>query len=132
MPHAAPSRCTAQGCTALATRKGRCDEHQSSGGVERRRPQDDRTARDRLGISDSAWQRLRKQVLIEDNGICYVCGQPGATEVDHKQAVALGGARTDRANLAPIHTSPCHERKTQRELAILRRRAAASRRRTST
>lgn len=67
-------------------------------------------------------------MLAEHEGICYVCGEPGATEVDHKQAIALGGARTDRANLAPIHASPCHEIKTQRELTILRRRAEATRR----
>lgn len=128
MPHAAPTRCTARGCSAFATRKGRCDEHQSSGWTERRRPQDDRSTRDRLGVGEGAWQRLRKQVLAEHEGICYVCGEPGATEVDHKQAIALGGARTDRANLAPIHASPCHEIKTQRELTILRRRAEATRR----
>ncbi|WP_165860453.1 HNH endonuclease [Kocuria tytonicola] len=128
MPHAAPTRCTARGCSAFATRKGRCDEHQSSGWTERRRPQDDRTSRDRIGISEAAWQRLRKSVLVEHEGICYVCGKPGANEVDHKQAVALGGARTDRANLAPIHADPCHAEKTQRELALLRRRADRARR----
>ncbi|WP_178945913.1 HNH endonuclease [Kocuria sp. TGY1127_2] len=59
--------------------------------------------------------------MAQHHGTCHICGKPGATEVDHKLAIALGGAKTDLNNLAPIHETPCHTEKTKRELAILRR-----------
>lgn len=65
--------------------------------------------------------------MARDHGICYICGQPAATEIDHKLAVALGGAKTDPDNLAPIHAEPCHKKKTARELALLKRIANAAR-----
>lgn len=77
---------------------------------------------DRLGITEAQWQRLKAKVMRDHNGICYACGNAGATEVDHIMAVALGGAKTDESNLAPIHEEPCHREKTARELAILRQR----------
>lgn len=121
MPYAAPSRCTKTGCVAKATARGRCADHQSSGWVDRRRPQDDRTTRERLGISAAQWQRLSAKVMRDHEGRCHVCGRAGATEIDHKLAVALGGSRTDESNLAPIHPDPCHREKTARELALLRK-----------
>ena len=121
MPKAPPSRCTQPGCTNLATNKGRCTNHQSSGWQDRRRHQDNRTTTQRLGISEHQWSELKTTIMGQHQGICYICGKPGATEVDHKLAVALGGAKTDPNNLAPIHAEPCHADKTKRELAVLRR-----------
>lgn len=121
MPKQPPSRCTHPGCPEFATHKGRCTEHQSSGWKDRRRPQDDRTTLDRLGITEQRWRELKVMVMARDRGKCCECGGDGATEVDHRLAVALGGAKTDPANLAPIHAEPCHRLKTSRELALLRR-----------
>lgn len=122
MPYAAPSRCSEFGCSEFVTRKGRCDEHQNSGWVERRRGEDDRTTMDRLGITETAWQRLKAKVMRDQQGLCHWCGNAGATEVDHIMAVTLGGAKTDESNLAPIHSDPCHREKTSRELVEARRR----------
>lgn len=60
------------------------------------------------------WHRTRARVLRRDHGICYVCGQPGADQVDHVRPVSQGGAHDD-TNLAAIHARPCHAAKTQRE-----------------
>lgn len=69
----------------------------------------------RLGMSGSAWQALRLSILKRDEYICYVCGNPGADEVDHKIPVWKGGAKSDPGNLGAIHSSPCHEDKTAAE-----------------
>lgn len=61
------------------------------------------------------WGRLREQVMNRDKGVCYVCKKPGADEVDHIVAIALGGTNLP-SNLAPIHqrVAPhCHRKKTQ-------------------
>jgi 5-methylcytosine-specific restriction protein A len=60
------------------------------------------------------WGRIRKRVLRRDQGICYVCGRPGANQVDHIVPVSMGGGEED-ANLAAIHERPCHAAKTSRE-----------------
>lgn len=123
MPKAPPSRCTYPGCGSFATNRGRCDTHPNSGWVDRPRKHDrGRTTYDRLGISQHEWQRLHDMVMQRDGGRCHVCGKRGADQVDHIIAVALGGAKTDPANLAPIHSEPCHRAKTARELARLRNR----------
>lgn len=57
-------------------------------------------------------------------GICHVCGAPGADEVDHVLALALGGD-DDPANRRPIHSRPCHVAKTAADRAEVARRRAA-------
>lgn len=52
-------------------------------------------------------------------GICWWCGKPVAAEglgvqYDHKRPRELSGDDT-LDNLFPMHTSPCHERKTRDE-----------------
>lgn len=59
-------------------------------------------------------QSLKASVLRTHKGVCHVCGQPGATQVDHIHPQAWGGTH-DPANLAPIHPEPCHREKTQHE-----------------
>lgn len=65
--------------------------------------------RELMGLSGSAWDRLRRQILQRDKGTCYLCGKLGATEVDHLRELAAGGTN-DPSNLASAHPS-CHRRK---------------------
>lgn len=64
----------------------------------------------------SGWseQKLHREILREFKGICHVCGNPGSDEVDHVLPVTEGGT-SDRSNLRPIHSSPCHDVKTKLE-----------------
>lgn len=61
-----------------------------------------------------AWTNTRRRILQRDGGICHVCQQPGADEVDHLVNLADGGTNDDD-NLGAIHRDPCHRAKTQRE-----------------
>jgi 5-methylcytosine-specific restriction endonuclease McrA len=74
-----------------------------------------------------AWRTLRAHVLERDHGICHVCGQPGANEVDHVIPDHLGGT-DDPDNLAPIHDVPCHRAKTTREATAARLARGTTRR----
>jgi len=65
--------------------------------------------RERLGLSGSAWDKLRRSILKRDQGVCYLCDQLGATEVDHLIELAAGGTN-DQSNLASAH-GDCHRRK---------------------
>lgn len=60
------------------------------------------------------WQRRKRQVFDRDNGICHVCGKPGADQLDHITPISQGGTH-DLANLAPIHLRPCHMAKISAE-----------------
>lgn len=63
------------------------------------------------GPKPADWNRLKEIVFKRDKGICYICNQPGATEVDHVIALALGGSN-NLYNLKPVHHQ-CHLKKTQ-------------------
>lgn len=81
------------------------------------------TRRTRTG-SGSAQQKRAHHVMVRDAGVCHVCGQPGADEVDHVVCTTEGGAdHVD--NMAPIHSRPCHAEKTQAEAARARARSRA-------
>ena len=73
------------------------------------------------------WGRTRQRILRRDQGICYVCGRPGANQVDHIVPASQGGSDED-SNLAAIHEHPCHTAKTARE-ANARNPMAAPRKR---
>lgn len=66
-----------------------------------------------------AWQKLRKQVLERDAGLCCVCSNAGrvtlATEVDHIINKAEGGS--DEMHMLQSICAPCHKEKTARESA---------------
>lgn len=48
------------------------------------------------------YERLRKAVLLRDNGICWLCGLAGATEVDHVLPRDKGGTHSMQ-NLRAAH-----------------------------
>lgn len=84
---------------------------------------------DRLGKSGWERQRDNDRTMRQHGGICHWCGQPGADRIDHVINLTRGGT-DDESNRAPIHSSPCHEQKTQLE-ARAGRRTKLSRRRPS-
>jgi len=63
------------------------------------------------------WERLRRQALDRDNGLCQPCFALGGikigTQVDHIIPKAQGGT-DDLANLQTI-CEACHKAKTSRE-----------------
>jgi 5-methylcytosine-specific restriction protein A len=67
--------------------------------------------RQRLPIN---WPALRVMVLERDGRICWICGKPGADQVDHVLPVSRGGSDHPN-NLAPVHAHPCHAAKSARE-----------------
>lgn len=62
---------------------------------------------------------LRLEVLKRDRGICHVCHEPGADELDHIIPVVECERRgldpNVLTNLAAIHDVPCHRRKSAAE-----------------
>lgn len=59
------------------------------------------------------------RIMARDHGICYLCGQPGADTIDHKQR---GDDHCD-SNLGAVHdrTAPhCHRTKTAHEGTVER------------
>lgn len=65
------------------------------------------------------WERVRKQVLLRDGGLCQPCLRRGYTTpncntVDHIVPKARGGS-DDMLNLQCICSGPgsCHQKKTQ-------------------
>lgn len=65
------------------------------------------------------WPRIRRLVMQRDQGICYLCGQPGADRVDHKRR----GDDHSMENLGAVHDSNaphCHRLKSAREGAAAR------------
>ncbi|MGE9696678.1 HNH endonuclease [Streptomyces sp. CH6] len=120
MPTRPPSRCGEPQCSAFATKRGRCDEHQPIAWAGR----DDKASR--YGISSGRWRTL-KRLAGRDGDYCYRCGgeQPSAEDdpdgeqrlqLDHITPVAEGGAVDDPENLGLICV-PCHEAKSKAEAA---------------
>lgn len=119
MPTAPPSRCTDPECRELATKRGRCDEHQPIPWAGR----DDKASR--YGISSGTWRKLKGKVTRRDNGCCYMCGaespdpdDPEAEqhELDHIIPIFEGGAVEDLDNLG-LACVTCHDTKSKAEAA---------------
>ena len=125
MPVAPPSRCTDPECRALATNRGRCDNHQPKPWAGRARKQD------RYGISSGTWRSLKRQVARRDNGCCHVCGREadeGETyDLDHKRPISQDGSPRDLDNLGLI-CPDCHAIKSRAEAAAASRQQALRRR----
>lgn len=71
------------------------------------------------GANGWEWDRLRRQALLRDMGMCKKCGQR-ATDVDHVIALKDGGTN-DLWNLQSL-CGDCHDRKTYGEPKPGRRR----------
>lgn len=100
--------CTEPGCPNVQP----CPSH-------RREPWAHSNRRAGVTLSGSAQQKRTHRILRRDGGICHVCHQPGADQADHVVPIGEGGA-DDEANLAAIHSRPCHQRKTADEAARAR------------
>ncbi|MFD8937314.1 HNH endonuclease [Streptomyces sp. NPDC059578] len=129
MPTRPPSRCADPQCRALATERGRCDDHQPIPWAGR----DDKASR--YGISSGRWRTLKRLTARRDHDTCYRCGRtetellradPDAEplQLDHITPIAEGGAAEDPENLGLICVD-CHAPKSKAEAA----RANARRRR---
>lgn len=115
MPTRARQPCAQPACPTTAVPGGTfCPDHT---------PQPWETSGRRTRIRSSGWeqQRAAARIIRRHRGICHVCGQPGADEVDHVTPTAEGGPDTDD-NKRPIHSVPCHRAKTQAEAARGRKR----------
>jgi len=111
MPSMPPRPCTQPRCKNMATKHGRCDDHQPEPWVSNKGK-----SRHERGYG-SKWVKVRGQALKRDGYLCQVCLRDGiltnATEVDHILNKAKGG--TDAlSNLQSICTK-CHKAKTQAE-----------------
>lgn len=103
MPTAPKKPCPVPGCRAL-TEGGRCAPHRQA--YERQRGS--ATARG-LGAE---YQRKRLEAIERDEGICYLCGLPGADSADHVTPRVRGGDSSDD-NLRATHLQ-CNLRKGAR------------------
>lgn len=113
MPTRSSSPCRQPGCHALVPGGGYCQAHKAqSSGWNRY----DRGSRHVRGYG-AQWEKIRKQVLGRDHGLCRVCLAIGrvtpATAVDHIIPKSRGGG-DDLGNLQAICDS-CHRVKTQAE-----------------
>lgn len=113
MPISSPKPCI--DCRALVhDGSSRCAQHKVAPGsfADKRRG-----TRHERGYG-TAWDKIRKQILRRDAGLCQPCkrlGQitPNCNTVDHITAKAAGGS-DESSNLQTICT-PCHTAKTARE-----------------
>jgi 5-methylcytosine-specific restriction endonuclease McrA len=69
-----------------------------------------RVRRDQLDrvYGTQAWRKLAAWVVARDNGICHLCGEPGADTAHHLIEKRQGGS-DDPTNLRAIHRG-CHNR----------------------
>lgn len=118
MPNLAPKPCRKLGCNALV-RDGSsyCAAHKVDAKIGTFADKT-RGSRQSRGYG-AAWDKLRKQILLRDNGLCQPCLEQDvitpAKQVDHIVAKAHGGT-DDESNLQAICVA-CHKAKTAKESA---------------
>lgn len=113
MPVAAPTRCNLPTCPRMATRRGRCDEHQ-------RKAWGNPSANTRA-LSGGERNRFRAETLANHPTCCWPgCTEP-ATEADHVIPIGEGGARLDQANAQGLCEAH-HDLKTIADTARMRQR----------
>lgn len=99
MPNRAPTRCH---CGALATKAGRCDNHQRKAWAN--------TSHRNHVIDKTRWKKTADLHLLH-HPRCRNCGATEHLEVDHIIEVTDGGAMYDPANLQTL-CHECHKAKT--------------------
>lgn len=113
MPVSPPRPCTYPGCGVLVHNASRCEAHKVQVGTfaDARRG-----SRHERGYG-SAWDKLRKEILARDAGVCQPHLKEGAvhegTHCDHKTPKAEGGT-DDPSNLWCV-CSDFHRAKTAAE-----------------
>lgn len=111
MPKMPPRPCTQARCNNMATKSGRCDDHQHEAWSSNK----GKSAESRgYGYQ---WKKLREKVLIRDGYLCQKCLASDiitlATDVDHIVNKKRGGS-DQMSNLESL-CNPCHKEKTKKE-----------------
>jgi len=75
------------------------------------------------------FKRQNRRILSRHRGVCHVCGQPGAGQVDQRHPPLTKADRTPTATSGPSHAKPCHETKTRAESVAARSSNRPQRRR---
>ena len=113
MPVAAPKPCNKPGCGNLTNGRYCTDHKQLNSSWNRYH--NGKTRHER-GYGNK-WDKLRKQILQRDEGLCQACYKHGvytpATAVNHIIPKARGG--TDRADNLQAICNTCHKAKTALE-----------------
>lgn len=111
MPKMPPRPCNQPRCRNMATKNGRCDDHQ----VQAWASSSGKTAAER-GYG-SKWKKLRDSIMRRDKHLCQECLRAGivtpAKAVDHILNKARGG--TDHPSNLEAICEHCHQEKTNRE-----------------
>ena len=111
MPSLPPKPCTAPRCYKMASKGGRCEDHQPEPWLSSKGKSPDERG---YGYQ---WKKTRLKALIRDAHLCKICSKAGiitvATDVDHIIPKAKGGTN-ELTNLQSL-CNPCHKQKTTKE-----------------
>lgn len=111
MPVMPPKPCSSPRCNKMASKGGRCDDHQP----EPWNSSKSKTPTERGYGYD--WVKIRLKALLRDGHLCQECMKNGiitlATDVDHIISKAKGG--TNRLDNLQSLCNPCHKAKTIKE-----------------
>ena len=102
MPYAPPSRCP---CGNIATRRGRCDQHQPTPWAKH--------SRNGQTLTGTQRKQLHNEQLAREPQ-CRQCGSTHQLEADHIIPIAEGGAHTHPDNLQTLCHN-CHATKSEQE-----------------
>lgn len=111
MPKLPPRPCSTPRCRNMATKKGKCDEHQPKARWN------ENGRRYKREMSGWEWDRVRERILKRDGYLCLEHKKRGVyvpgNEVDHIIPKEHGGTDDD-SNLQTL-CKECHKEKTIRE-----------------